>query len=198
MPTPGAAIPSGFTNQNVSGHGGLVPFCMEPQLGRLIHASTSDAVKAVRSHATSARSAAMGACHCGWRCRRVIKVNVFSADIADRFSRWTGRCSHHGFVERKARYSGFSRRFWFRLCGAKGLAEEPGSWHRRDREIRRRGVDLSRNDAVSKVSATWKGWRGNEKTSDSSGASWLPHGAQIYLNADTRRGDPNRVHLPES
>ena len=68
----------------------------------------------------------------------------FSADIADRFSRWTGRCSPpHGFVERKARYSGVSRRFWFRLYGAKGLAEEPGSWHRRDRGIPRRGVDLS-------------------------------------------------------
>jgi len=27
MPTPGAAIPIGFTNQKVSGHAGLVPFC---------------------------------------------------------------------------------------------------------------------------------------------------------------------------
>ncbi|MSU53144.1 MAG: hypothetical protein EXS41_07090 [Opitutaceae bacterium] len=53
---------------------------------------------------------------------------------------------------------------------------------------------LSRDDAVGKVSATWKGLRGNENTSDSSGASRSPNRARIYLHAHTRRGDPNRVH----
>lgn len=53
---------------------------------------------------------------------------------------------------------------------------------------------LSRENAVGKVSAIWKGLRGNENTSDSSGASQSPNHARIYLHADTRRGDPNRIH----
>lgn len=58
--------------------------------------------------------------------------------------------------------------------------------------------ELSGNDSVAKAVTVWKELSGNKKPLDSSDRCRSPNRDRIYPSAHTRRGDPNRLHRPES